>query len=474
MKRQMRCIAALVMAITMIICVLPVFANDSDAIEDKRCITEDTENITGDEGYITVDEGHAAGQAAGTDNPSVPATVDSPPVPAAVDSLSVPAAVESPPVSATADNPSVPAAVDNPSVSAADYPAAIVEEMSAETFSCTETKTSAESFSESESSLTENANPSDETTEPAETESAETDETTKTSESGSSDEDENDLELQAVIDSGTFEQDLTWTMDSNGILTISGTGQTNGNIPYEFRDSIKYAVIYDGMTAIGEDTFCYCCVLPCITIPGTVKSIYYSAFLGCDSLTDIFYMGTEDEWNAIYVEGGELILNATVHCLGDGNIIHTGWNEIDGKTYFFYYGNPIVGWMMLSEADGEKWYHMDSDGVMQTGWIIDEGLCYYLDPSTGIMQKGLIYDGNAYYYINPETGELILGDMMLSVPRALQQAEEYGHSVFREYAFLIAHSMLHLAGYDHMEKEERVQMETMQEEIMNKLGITRE
>lgn len=77
-------------------------------------------------------------------------------------------------------------------------------------------------------------------------------------------------------------------------------------------------------------------------------------------------------------------------------------------------------------------------------------------------------------YFNPETGELLLGDMMISVPRILQQAEEYGHSVLREYAFLIAHSMLHLAGYDHMEEEERVEMESMQEEIMNKLRITRE
>ena len=54
---------------------------------------------------------------------------------------------------------------------------------------------------------------------------------------------------------------------------------------------------------------------------------------------------------------------------------------------------------------------------------------------------------------NPDTGELLLGDIVISVPRAEAQAEEYGHSLRREYAFLIAHSLLHLLGYDHMSPE---------------------
>ena len=55
----------------------------------------------------------------------------------------------------------------------------------------------------------------------------------------------------------------------------------------------------------------------------------------------------------------------------------------------------------------------------------------------------------------------------------LSQAEEYGHLPKREYAFLIAHSMLHLFGYDHMVDEERVVMEVKQKEIMEKVGIFR-
>ena len=76
-------------------------------------------------------------------------------------------------------------------------------------------------------------------------------------------------------------------------------------------------------------------------------------------------------------------------------------------------------------------------------------------------------------YFDPESGELCLGDIVISVDKVLEQAKEYGHSPKREYAFLIAHSMLHLLGYDHMEPEEAAVMEHKQEEILNRLGITR-
>ena len=71
------------------------------------------------------------------------------------------------------------------------------------------------------------------------------------------------------------------------------------------------------------------------------------------------------------------------------------------------------------------------------------------------------------------SGELILGDIVLSQDHILQQAKEYGHSVLREYAFLIVHSMLHLQGYDHIEDDDRVKMEAAQKEIMETLNILR-
>lgn len=74
---------------------------------------------------------------------------------------------------------------------------------------------------------------------------------------------------------------------------------------------------------------------------------------------------------------------------------------------------------------------------------------------------------------NPETGELVLGDIVISVEKVKEQANEYGHTEFRELAFLIAHSMLHLFGFDHMESEEMKIMEKKQEEILEELKITR-
>ena len=75
--------------------------------------------------------------------------------------------------------------------------------------------------------------------------------------------------------------------------------------------------------------------------------------------------------------------------------------------------------------------------------------------------------------IDLDTQELVLGDIMISVERVFSQAEEYGHSTRREFAFLVAHSMLHLTGYDHMEPDEAREMERFQEEVLQSLGIGR-
>ena len=67
----------------------------------------------------------------------------------------------------------------------------------------------------------------------------------------------------------------------------------------------------------------------------------------------------------------------------------------------------------------------------------------------------------------------MLGDIVISVDKVTEQAEKYGHSERRELAFLVAHSMLHLCGYDHMEDGERLVMEEKQEEILKRKGYER-
>lgn len=82
---------------------------------------------------------------------------------------------------------------------------------------------------------------------------------------------------------------------------------------------------------------------------------------------------------------------------------------------------------------------------------------------------------NGEYDVNMETGALLLGDIIISVPRAIEQAEMYGHSLRREIGFLTVHSMLHLLGYDHEnEGIEAVRMREKEEQVLNKLGLKRD
>lgn len=85
------------------------------------------------------------------------------------------------------------------------------------------------------------------------------------------------------------------------------------------------------------------------------------------------------------------------------------------------------------------------------------------------------FEDEALYFdcFNPENDYFVLGDIMISRDKMLEQAEEYGHGITREFAFLIAHSVLHLIGYDHMEENDAKCMEEKQNAYLNELGITR-
>lgn len=73
-----------------------------------------------------------------------------------------------------------------------------------------------------------------------------------------------------------------------------------------------------------------------------------------------------------------------------------------------------------------------------------------------------------------DEGNLILGDIALSLEKAKEQSEEYGHSFIREICYLTIHSLLHLLGYDHMDEDERFIMREREEEILEKFNITRD
>lgn len=75
--------------------------------------------------------------------------------------------------------------------------------------------------------------------------------------------------------------------------------------------------------------------------------------------------------------------------------------------------------------------------------------------------------------VNPETDLVNIGDIVICMERAKEQAKEYGHSLKRELAFLSLHGLLHLLGYDHIEEEDEKQMVALQKEILDQAGITR-
>jgi len=81
---------------------------------------------------------------------------------------------------------------------------------------------------------------------------------------------------------------------------------------------------------------------------------------------------------------------------------------------------------------------------------------------------------NGVYDKNPETGAFVLGDIVISLEKAIEQAEEYGHTLQREIGYLTVHSMLHLMGYDHVDGGvEAVRMREKEENVLTNLGLKR-
>lgn len=75
--------------------------------------------------------------------------------------------------------------------------------------------------------------------------------------------------------------------------------------------------------------------------------------------------------------------------------------------------------------------------------------------------------------VNSKTGKLNIGDVIICLDRAKEQAQDFGHSLKRELCFLSLHGLLHLLGYDHIEPQDEQQMNELQEEILQQMGITR-
>ena len=124
--------------------------------------------------------------------------------------------------------------------------------------------------------------------------------------------------------------------------------------------------------------------------------------------------------------------------------------------------------LVITDSAGIRIYNREYRGIdKETDVLSFPGVDYEIPGDFSLA----LADKNSYF--NPETGEILLGDIILCKDRIYSQAEEYGHSVLREIAFLIVHSILHLLGYDHMEQDEEKVMRSHQDKIMEELDILR-
>lgn len=124
----------------------------------------------------------------------------------------------------------------------------------------------------------------------------------------------------------------------------------------------------------------------------------------------------------------------------------------------------------------------DRDAEISVMFIDNEGIRVLnaqhrgIDRATDVLSFPMLeYDDDGEMFDDPGDieDELCLGDIVISLERAAEQAEEYGHSFEREVGFLTVHSMLHLLGYDHMTEEEEKEMFGFQKEILAKMGLER-
>ncbi len=128
---------------------------------------------------------------------------------------------------------------------------------------------------------------------------------------------------------------------------------------------------------------------------------------------------------------------------------------------------PCQVCLLITDEEGIRQMNRDFGGIDAPTDVLSFPMLSLERPSdlTGIREDPSAFD--------LDSGELLLGDIVLCLPRVLSQAKDYGHSVRREYAFLIAHSLFHLLGYDHMSEEEARVMEEKQSRVLEELGIRR-
>ena len=159
----------------------------------------------------------------------------------------------------------------------------------------------------------------------------------------------------------------------------------------------------------------------------------------------------EFEWDVLPAEGAEEMLNrAALECV-----------RAEGITL------PVYAQVRITGEDEIRAVNRDCRGIDRATDVLSFPTTDCSPGRTlGTCEKKLLAERD-------ETGRCFLGDIVISLPRARQQAADYGHSPERELAYLTVHALFHLMGYDHMEPQDRERMRTMEEKALNRAGIGR-
>ena len=186
-----------------------------------------------------------------------------------------------------------------------------------------------------------------------------------------------------------------------------------GELSFSGCEYLTELVIPQGVTEIPEWTFAGCSGLASITLPGGITAIGNWAFSDCAALTDIYFTGTQDQWDAIDIgyRENEALENAMVHfvapvkygwvlkngswyyCTPEGD--HTGWLTLASGTYYLdpETGKMVTGWKSIDGAQ----YFFQNTGAMKIGWLQLDGKWYYLREDGRMAKSGaLIIDGYAH------------------------------------------------------------------------------
>ena len=202
-----------------------------------------------------------------------------------------------------------------------------------------------------------------------------------------------------VLPRGICGADLTWEIDDNGTLIVSGTGEMFDYGFHEYRalwsrhaDSIKNVVIEAGVTSIGKDAFVYCDNITSVTIAASVTSIGEGAFRLCNKLSTVNYGGTANKWNAISIgNDNDNLTGANINYAGITWTYNNGTLTISGTGDVDDYNNSSAPWYD-HRYDTTK--IVISNGV--TG--IGEGAFCYFTELTSVSLPGSLKSIGAYAF----------------------------------------------------------------------------